>query len=304
MKRNIYPVYNPFSELLAFPFIINNVIKGKTIKERLHEIIESAKNQACSNLTEKDKYVKQIDFDDLENFFANHFKALENSKVHSFDDKIDYCLDKYAKEAKSLLSAANTVVLEENFLKGAKKTLGIYYLLEKYNTDSNITEIEDVTPKSIGINKNVTNVVQTDETNCSVIGSEKIISNLNNSLKLKELFIDKDLFDKIDFTLLKYFNIIYKRNSEKLEFVSPGNLTDILLLIFFLAKTRYIELDVKKRGYQKIVKSIFEDLDLSVDNAQITRIKKQVFDNEFTEINKNKYTDISLFISDLKNKLK
>lgn len=132
MKKNIYPAYNPASELIAIPFIVNNFIRGKTIKERLKGIIESAKKEALNKtLTEQEKYVKQIDYDDLDNFFANHFKALENSKVHSFEDKVDYCLNKYAIEAKSLLSVANTVVLEENFLKGAKKTLSIYFKINK-----------------------------------------------------------------------------------------------------------------------------------------------------------------------------
>lgn len=253
MKKNIYPTYNPASELIAIPFIINNIIRRKTIKARLNEIIEKAKKGTLNEtLTEQERIEKQIEYKNLDNFFAADFKALENSKAHSFDDKIKYCLDKYAKEAKSLLSAANTVVLEENFLIGAKKTLGIYYLLEKYNTDSNryenyldITEIEDVTHKSIRINKNVTNVVQTDEIDFCVIGIDKTAPNLNHSEKFQELFINKELFNEIDFTLLKDFNIIYKNKTEGLEFNSRY-ISDLSLLLIILDDKKIINLPILK----------------------------------------------------------
>ena len=116
-QNNLYLKYNPGAEIIAIPFIVSRIIKGKNIKELLYEIINALREKAANvKLNELEKFEAQIEYNNIENFFATHFKALENSNEHTFEDKIKYCLKKYAKESKSLLSAANTVVLEENFL--------------------------------------------------------------------------------------------------------------------------------------------------------------------------------------------
>mgnify|MGYP003393171234 FL=1 len=117
-QNNLYLKYNPGAEIIAIPFIVSRIIKGKNIKELLYEIINTLREKAANvKLNELEKFEAQIEYNNIENFFATHFKALENSNEHTFEDKIKYCLKKYAKESKSLLSAANTVVLEENFFK-------------------------------------------------------------------------------------------------------------------------------------------------------------------------------------------
>ena len=131
-QNNLYLKYNPGAEIIAIPFIVSRIIKGKNIKELLYETINALREKAANvKLNELEKFEAQIEYNNSENFFATHFKALENSNEHTFEDKIKYCLKKYAKESKSLLSAANTVVLEENFLKGAiHKELNIDYTKE------------------------------------------------------------------------------------------------------------------------------------------------------------------------------
>ena len=138
-QNNLYLKYNPGAEIIAIPFIVSRIIKGKNIKELLYEIINALREKAANvKLNELEKFEAQIEYNNIENFFATHFKALENSNEHTFEDKIKYCLKKYAKESKSLLSAANTVVLEENFLKGAQETLFYYFIINENKKPKNI----------------------------------------------------------------------------------------------------------------------------------------------------------------------
>lgn len=289
MKKNIYPAYNPASELIAIPFIINNVIRRKTIKARLNEVIESAKKETLNEtLTEQEKYVKQIDYDDLDDFFANHFKALENSKAHSFDDKIDYCLDKYAKEAKSLLSATNTVVLEENFLKGAKKTLGLYFLLEKHDIESDrfgncLNEIQniEITPSTIEINKTLPNLCQ--------------------SIKFKKLFINEILFNKINPFKLKEYNIFYKKTTEGLEF-TDRSVSDLSLLLIILDDKKIIKLPTLKY----INEILLEVIGKEVSTTTFSECKKkylypQIKDPSIFDLDAIK--NINIFISEYLTKI-
>lgn len=131
MKKNsIYLRFNPFSEIVAVPFLLNRIFKGQKIKELLNNKIEYARDQASrSKFTDIEKFEKNLEYQNLDNFFANHFRKLDESSYHFFDDKINYCLKQYLMESRKIWTSTNMVVLEENFLKGAEKTLLLYFIL-------------------------------------------------------------------------------------------------------------------------------------------------------------------------------
>ena len=72
-----------------------------------------------------------LEYESLDNFFAIHFRNIEKSRNHTFEGMIDYCLNQYKRESFRNLTASRIVILEENFLKGAEKTLKLYFLLDK-----------------------------------------------------------------------------------------------------------------------------------------------------------------------------
>ena len=82
-------------------------------------------------LTEKTKNEYLIEYDRLDNFFSLHFKEIDNSPKHNFQEKITYCLQEYKKESSKILSSSNLMKLQENFLNGAENTLYLYFLLDQ-----------------------------------------------------------------------------------------------------------------------------------------------------------------------------
>ncbi len=130
--KNIYGKWYPWQELLAYPLMLYYFIKGKRLKELLDGKIENAKYKATEKeFSEKELYENKIEYEKLNNLFSIYFKEVEESDVHSFDDKIEYCLEKYKLETDKHLSASRVIILQDNFLRGAEKTLYLYFALNK-----------------------------------------------------------------------------------------------------------------------------------------------------------------------------
>lgn len=135
-----YPVdyikYPITSELLAQPIFwikaIKRIRNNEKIEESLNKIIAETKRntkvKARPSDLELDKF--EIEYRELNNFFSNSFFSAE---ILNFEPRIDYVLKKYRQECNKLCSASNSIILEENFLKGARKTLSLYFILTKYN---------------------------------------------------------------------------------------------------------------------------------------------------------------------------
>ena len=208
-QNNLYLKYNPGAEIIAIPFIVSRIIKGKNIKELLYDIINAIREKAANvKLNELEKFEAQIEYNNIENFFATHFKALENSNEHTFEDKIKYCLKKYAKESKSLLSAANTVVLEENFLKGAQETLFYYFIINENKkpkkTFQSIFANKENYNKFISIMKNNSYLNENNKIDIPIIFFAGILTFLKKNgiiKKVKSIDIVKFLKDDFNFEI-------------------------------------------------------------------------------------------------------
>lgn len=93
-------------------------------------------------LNEKLRNEFLIKYENLDNFFSFHFKDIDTSRNHNFEEKIQYCLDLYKKESTSLISSSNLIKLQGNFLNGAETTLFLFFALEsKTNREIRLSDI-------------------------------------------------------------------------------------------------------------------------------------------------------------------
>ena len=131
-NRNLYGRWFFWDEIIGFPMMIYYWIKGEKIQKMLENRINNAKKKAKNiTLTEKIKNEYLIDYEKLNNFFSLHFKEIDKSPKHNFEEKINYCLQEYKKESSRILSSSNLMKLQGNFLNGADTTLFLYFALDQ-----------------------------------------------------------------------------------------------------------------------------------------------------------------------------
>ena len=130
--REIYGHWFVWEELIAYRMMIYYWIKGDKIHKMLSDRIERARHKAeYVTLSEKNKNEFLIEYDKLDDFFSFHFKEIDQSRSHNFEDKISYCLKQYRIESSRHINSKNLIILQENFLNGAEKTLFLYFVLDK-----------------------------------------------------------------------------------------------------------------------------------------------------------------------------
>ena len=131
-EKKLYGRWFLWDEIIGLPMMIYYWIKGEKIQKMLENRINVAKEKSKNiTLTEKTKNEYLIEYEKLNNFFSLHFKAIENSSKHNFQEKTDYCLQEYKKESSKILSSSNLMKLQENFLNGAEATLFLYFVLDQ-----------------------------------------------------------------------------------------------------------------------------------------------------------------------------
>lgn len=131
-KKKLYGRWYFWEEIVGYPMMLYYWIKGDKIQKMLSERIEKARQKAEQvTLTEKNKNEFLIEYDNLDNFFSFHFKEIDKSRSHNFEDKLKYCLIQYRKESSKHFNASNMMILQGNFLNGAENTLYLYFALDK-----------------------------------------------------------------------------------------------------------------------------------------------------------------------------
>ncbi len=204
--EKIYGKWYPWQELSAYPMMLYYFIKGKKLKELLEEKIAKAKKKATKKeFSERELYENQIEYDKLDNLFSLYFKEVDKSDVHSFKDKIEYCLQKYKLETQKHLTASRVVILQGNFLTGAEKTLYLYFTLLK--------TFKKEVPKSIKIkNTQINYNIHLEETTNNMIDNSQETTQYhihiedknedvtttkdNQPTDLKSIFTKEDYIDK------------------------------------------------------------------------------------------------------------
>lgn len=130
-QNKLYGRWNFWEEFVGYPMMIFYWIKGEKISKMLSKRIEKAKQKSSQiSLTDKKRNEFLIRYEKLDNFFTFHFKNIDASRNHNFEEKIEYCLEQYRRESLSILSSSNLMKLQGNFLNGAETTLLLYFALE------------------------------------------------------------------------------------------------------------------------------------------------------------------------------
>ncbi len=142
-QKKLYGQWNIWEEFVGYPMMIYYWLKGERIEKLLQKRIEKAQqNSSKIILNEKLRNEFLIKYEKLENFFSFHFKDINASRNHNFEEKIKYCLDQYKKESTSLISSSNLMKLQGNFLNGAETTLFLYFVLDsKTNREIRLSDI-------------------------------------------------------------------------------------------------------------------------------------------------------------------
>lgn len=130
-QKKLYGRWNFWEEFVGYPMMIFYWIKGEKISKMLAKRIEQVKQKSSQiSLTDKKRNEFLIRYEKLDNFFTFHFKNIDASRNHNFEEKIEYCLEQYRRESLSILSSSNLMKLQGNFLNGAETTLLLYFALE------------------------------------------------------------------------------------------------------------------------------------------------------------------------------
>ena len=130
-QKKLYGRWNFWEEFVGYPMMIFYWTKGEKISKMLSKRIEKAKQKSSQiSLTDKKRNEFLIRYEKLDNFFTFHFKNIDASRNHNFEEKIEYCLEQYRRESLSILSSSNLMKLQGNFLNGAETTLLLYFALE------------------------------------------------------------------------------------------------------------------------------------------------------------------------------
>lgn len=130
-QKKLYGRWNFWEEFVGYPMMIFYWIKGEKISKMLAKRIEKVKQKSSQiSLTDKKRNEFLIRYEKLDDFFSFHFKNIDASRNHNFEEKIEYCLEQYRKESLSIFSSSNLMKLQGNFLNGAETTLLLYFALE------------------------------------------------------------------------------------------------------------------------------------------------------------------------------
>jgi len=142
-KKKLYGQWKLWEEFIGYPMMIYFWIRGQKIQNLLQMRIKKAQQKSSKIiLNEKLRNELLIRYEQLDNFFSFHFKDIDESRNHNFEEKIQYCLDQYKKESNSLLTSSNLMKLQGNFLNGAETTLFLYFALKhKTNREIRLSDI-------------------------------------------------------------------------------------------------------------------------------------------------------------------
>lgn len=214
-------------------------------------------------VTEKQLEIFEFKIEKEENLFCFFYFEYEKLKTFSYEEKINASIDLFFDTIwKTALSSFQIFRLQNRFLDDYKE----FYLL------SNQESINQ-TPTQQNID-------------------------LCNSIKLKEIFIDQNLFNKIDFGKLKEYNVFYDQNSEGFKH-NERRFSDITFLCIILENKKIIKLPTLKY----INEIIFELTQETVSTTNFTNCRTKYLNplKEFpSEFDKDVITNIESFVSEYK----
>lgn len=207
----------------------------KSYKFLLHERIMNF-NFSDREITEKQLEIFEFKIDKEENLFCIFYFEYEKLKTFSYEEKIKASINLFFDTLwKTSLPSFQTFTLQNRFLEDYKE----------FDILSNQEHVNHTL-----IQNNI---------------------DLSKSLKLKEIFKDEKLFNKINFSKLKEHDVVYSKNSENLVTRSRA-VPDILILLSYLSKINLIDIEHGNDYLSTMLKILDEVLNEKIDSSRISKI--------------------------------
>ncbi|KYH04727.1 hypothetical protein A1704_15280 [Chryseobacterium cucumeris] len=186
---------------------------GKKLPTQFREMVKATLDEASTKqVIDLSSYeFKKLKVDKNENTFYNYFKDFEDFQGISFEQKVFTATENLIK---NLTKTDNfTAKLQRDFLNDFSEFLEVKYFNDQISVKTSIKEHDD---------------------------TNTFVKSLNDSEKLKEVFVDSEMHGKIDFDTIKNSNVIYKSDSKHLEYKDTRVKSDLGILLILLREKKII----------------------------------------------------------------
>lgn len=308
---NEYPVnYHFWKDLSAIfiywgfykPIIWKGGFKNETIKRIKNAFIDAnQKIKSGVSFTEYELAKDKISHN--YSSFRYYFERAEKISSFNLYKKIDWTISQVYRNIKPRISPYNKFCIEADFYLNAyeiiyNKVLIHYYAIKEFEIKP-IRLAYDPLLLDENYDEKIKSDIITHEISQSLFEKSYLLEcefNLASSTYFKSIFLDIELFDKIDFSKLKEYNIIYRKLEQGLEY-NDRVISDLSLLIIILDLKKIVKLPTLKyinKILLEIIKkevspTTFSECKTKYLNPQ--KIKPSTFDQEAID-------NIILFISE------
>ena len=239
----------------------------KQAKESYNKAIINAKNKIRNGVSERDFEICQYNFNSNQSAFKYFYDLAENMTTLNQEQKIDFIINEVYKNLQDRISLHNRYNLEYDFYKNCEFIVYNSMIISDYSSAQN-KERNLLSNSKLKLDNKFREIYDPfDFHYIQFLG--KLTSSLferrteiSDSKKFRDIFFDKDIFDKIDFLTLTKFNLVFK-DSSKLMLKKKFFKTDFVFLIFVLRSKKILEL----RDVNYINKIFLEIFNITVSEA-------------------------------------
>lgn len=216
--------------------------------------------------------------------FRYFFERAEKITSFNFKQKVDWTINEIYKNLRPRISPKNRFNIENDFYKNCYQILYCKLIIHYYAINELQIEPRRLIFDPLLLNNNYkTKLNDCTKEKCDEINDDSYLLSYEEkfsfSKELQQIFIDKDLFGKIDFSKLKSHSIIFKKDSKAFDF-NKRAIPDFLILISYFEKVKVIKLG-HGHNYQNRVRQILNEvLGLTVTNGRISRIYNRIVNEE------------------------
>lgn len=261
-----YEFWKDFAALFLYTIYKLFLWKGG-FKNHTSKVIRKSYQEANNKI---EKGITLIDYeiakDKLYNNYSSfryYFERAEKITSLDFKSKIDWTISEVNKNLSPRISPKNRFNIEYDFYKNCSEVLICKKIIHFYGINYLNIHPSRLIFDPLLLDDQILTVNKTEYSNLNLSDFEKINTSyllsyegtLSMSNELKKMFIKKDLFNKIDFSKLKEYDVFYDSKKTNLELKSRYK-TDLVMLLILLKSKNIISYENKK-DMNKIFKECF-----------------------------------------------
>ena len=274
-------------------------------KNHTYEVIRKSYQEANKKI---EHGVSIIDFemakDKLYNNYSSfryYFERAEKITSLDFKNKIDWTITEVYKNLSPRISPKNRLDIENDFYRNCHEVLLCKIIIHHYAINHLNIEPKRLILDPLLLDKRISieNETKSSEINNNefeIVKSSYLLTYdgiLSLSNELRNMFIDKELFSKIDFSKLKDYDIFYSSRKTNLELNSRYK-TDLVIILILMKAKNIIQFDNKK-DMNKIFKECFGK---EISETVFTNTETKWSTNEMNQNDSVAFKNANLFISD------